>query len=294
MLRRVLPSAVIASASAQTRNSLVVHRPKADINLGKFDFNEEYSNSRNISGRAPDHSIEEYRKTFWRIDEYARRSEKFIQDQGAFYLPALDYPPHEGVAPLMSPHQLRVHYDRHHRAYVDKLNQLVAADPSLKGLQLDDIINRSRNDASKAVLFNQAAQHYNHCFFWKSIHPHGSNCPPDLEAALVAQYGGMDKFQQTFKDAALGLFGSGWVFLVYNHNLRRFDIHSYGNAACPLGVQGITPLLCVDVWEHAYYVDYENSRANFLAKYFEVVDWHWAERHWKRSTGQHYDEMKWS
>lgn len=293
LLRRVIPtSAVLVSAASQTRNSMVVFKPKADINLGKFNINDEYNIGRNVSGRGPQTSVEDIRKISFRADEYMRRAEKQIQSQGAFYLPTLDYPPHLGVMPLLSPHQLRVHYDRHHRAYVNKLNELVAADPALQSFQLDEIINRTRSDPSKAVLFNQAAQHFNHCFFWKSITPHGTHCPPDLLAALSEQYGSLDKFEKAFTDAALGLFGSGWVFLVYDHSMKGFDIVSYGNAACPLGEQNITPLLCVDVWEHAYYIDYENSRANFLAKFFEVADYHWAERHWKRSTGQPYEEMK--
>lgn len=295
LFRRALPStAVIVSSASQTRNSLVVHRPKADINLGKFNINDAYNESFGASGRMPDNSMEEYRKTYFRLDEFARRAENQIRSQGAFHLPMLDYPPHAGVMPLLSGHQLRVHYFRHHQAYIDKLNQLVAADPSLQELGLDDIINRTRGDSSKAVLFNQAAQHYNHCFFWKSIAPHGTHCPPDLQAALSEQYGSLEKFQQAFKDAALNLFGSGWVFLVYDHAGRRFDILSYGNAACPLGLPSITPLLCVDVWEHAYYIDYENSRANFMAKFFDVADYHWAERNWKRSTGQEYNEFKFS
>jgi Fe-Mn family superoxide dismutase len=124
--------------------------------------------------------------------------------------------------------------------------------------------------------------------------PHGSNVPPDLEKALVEQFGSLGNFQTAFSQAALGLFGSGWVYLVLDRRTARFDIMSYSNAGCPLATPSLVPLLCIDVWEHTYYVDYENDRAKYISKYFDCVDWDWIERGWKRGLGMPYDEMKWS
>ncbi|EAN80527.1 superoxide dismutase, putative [Trypanosoma brucei brucei TREU927] len=276
---------------ASLRSGLVMHTPKADIVLGRFNYMDQYNEFRNRSGRAPDYYVEKHRDTYWRVDEYIRRAENYLQSQGFFFLPTLEFPWYKGCLPLLSSYQIRLHYGRHHRSYVEKLNQLIEGTP-LYGLNLDEIIVRSHGDESLAGVYNSAAQHYNHCFYWKCIQPYGSNIPPDLKAAVEQQYSSVEAFQKTFTDAGLGLFGSGWVYWVYDKRGCCFDVIAYSNAGCPLTNADHVPLLCVDVWEHAYYVDYENDRAQFLSKYFDVVDWHWAERHWKRATGQDYYEMK--
>ena len=288
-------AAVAASAigEAKREHGFMMHLPKADINLGKFNFNDQYNEFRNRSGRVPDYTVEKYRKSFWRIDEYIRRSEKHLAEQGFFYLPTLEFPWYKGCMPLFSSYQLRLHYGRHHRAYVEKLNKLIEG-TELYGQQLNEIIIKSAVDPKLAGVYNNAAQHYNHCFFWKCITPHGSNIPPDLEGALALQFGSVANFQAAFSTAALGLFGSGWVYLVFDRRTERFDIVSYANAGCPLVAPQLQPLLCIDVWEHTYYVDYENDRAKFVSKYFDCVDWHWAERGWKKARGLPYEEMKWS
>lgn len=299
LLRRAsLPSTLTllppTALSVATRGGgLTMHTPKADIPMGQFNFMDHYNQFRDRSGRVPDHYVDKYRKTYWRIDEYIRRCEGYVQSQGFFYLPALDFPWYKGCMPLFSSYQLRVHYARHHRAYVDKLNQLIEGTP-LYGLELDELIERCGNDSSLIGVKNNACQHFNHSFFWKCLQPVGTNIPPDLEAALVEQYDSLDKLKEAFLSAALSLFGSGWVYLVYRTSTKKFDIVSYSNAECPLeDPNEVTPLLCVDMWEHAYYVDYANDRAQYLSKFFDVVDWHWAERHWKRKTGQEYHDMKW-
>nr|CCC96065.1 unnamed protein product [Trypanosoma congolense IL3000] len=273
------------------RGGLAMHTPKSDIVLGRFNFMDQYNEFRNRSGRAPDYYVEKYRDTYWRVDEYIRRAENYIRSQGFFFLPTLEFPWYKGCLPLLSSYQIRLHYSRHHRNYVERLNQLIEGTP-LYGLNLDEIITRSFNDESLVGVYNNAAQHYNNCFYWKCIQPYGSNIPPDLKTALEEQYGSVEAFQKAFTDAGLGLFGSGWVYCIYDKRVGRFDITALSNAGCPLTNPDHVPLLCVDVWEHAYYVDYENDRAKFLSKYFDVVDWHWAERHWKRATGQEYYEMK--
>ncbi|KAG8343723.1 Iron manganese superoxide dismutases alpha hairpin domain [Trypanosoma vivax] len=290
-----LPSISLTSlgVALQTslRTGLVMHTPKADLVLGPFSFMEQYNEFRNRSGRVPDYNVEKYRDTYWRVDEYIRRAENYIRSQGFFFLPTLEFPWYKGCLPLLSSYQIRLHYGRHHREYVEKLNQLIEGTP-LYGRNLDEIIKHSHGDESLIGVYNSAAQHYNHCFYWKCIQPYGSNIPPDLKAAVEQQYGSLEDFQKAFVDAALGLFGSGWVYWIYDKRAEKFDIVSLPNAGCPLTNSDAVALLCVDVWEHAYYVDYENNRAQFLSKYFDVVDWHWAERHWKRATGQEYYEMK--
>mmetsp|Transcript_7838 Transcript_7838/g.8806 ORF Transcript_7838/g.8806 Transcript_7838/m.8806 type:complete len:301 (+) Transcript_7838:83-985(+) len=286
--------ALVASPSpvmTQARSSMPNHTPKADIPLGRFNYVDQYNEFRHRSGRVPDYDAQKYRDTYWRADEYSRRAEAFIQNQGFFYLPTLEFPWYKGCMPLFSSYQIRVHYSRHHRAYVDKLNKLIEGTP-FYGLNLDEIIVKSAGDAANVAIFNNAAQHYNHCFFWKCIQPFGSNIAPDLAAALEQQYGSVDAFKKRFIDAGLSLFGSGWVYLVFDVKAKKFDILSYSNAGCPLASNETIPLLCADVWEHTYYIDYENDRSAYLNKYFDVVDWHWAERHWKRATSQPYEEMK--
>lgn len=284
-------AAAACSPSFSARTGLVMHTPKADVQMGRFNFMEQYNEFRNLSGRVPDQYVEKYRSTYWRVDEYIRRSENYLQSQGFFYLPTLEFPWYKGCMPLMSSYQIRVHYGRHHRAYVEKLNQLIEG-TDLYGLPLNDIIVKSSNDRQLQGVFNNAAQHFNHSFFWKCIQPCGSNIPPDLSAAVAAQYGSVEQFEDLFLNVAQNLFGSGWVYWVYDKRANSFDIIAYSNAGCPLVNYDLVPLLCVDVWEHAYYIDYENNRAQYLSKYFDVVDWHWAERHWKRATNQEYHEMK--
>lgn len=283
-------SALCCSTQQSRNNSLVVLKPKKDINLGGFDFEREMQEFRETSPRVDMNVVSDFRKAYWRADEYMRRSEEHLKTQGFFYLPIIDFPFYKGCMPLMSGYQFRVHYHRHHRAYVDKLNAMVEG-TKYYGMHLDELIHSTKDDPAQQGLFNNAAQHYNHMFFWKSIEPHGSNMPPDLLAAVVDQYGSLDKFQAAFTDAAMKLFGSGWVYWVYDLKAQQFDLVSYSNAGCPLSDINLVPLITCDVWEHAYYIDYENNRSKYVSRFFDVVDYHWAERNWKRGRGEKYDEM---
>lgn len=289
----VLALASVSSAMMMDqRRHLGVHLPKADIWMGNFSINREYNEFRNRSGRVPDHNFEKYRALYWRVDEAARRSERHLQDQGYFFLPTLDFGIYKGCAPLFSAKQMRLHFYCHHRAYVESLNTLIK-DTTYLGKSLDEIIKSANHDPSAAAIYNNAAQHYNHMFFWKTIQPWGANMPPDLESAINHQYGNLDGLKQALGDAAMNFFGSGWVWWVWDSKLGKFDILSMPGAGCPITLQGVTPLLCMDLWEHTYYTDYENLRAKYVENFWQVVDWHWAERHWKRATGQPYEEMKW-
>jgi len=294
MLRRLSCSTVIGSsalaATAQVR-CIGVHLPKADIIMDKFEINREMNEFRARMGRVPDHKMENYRKLYWRLDETARRAERFVQNQGFFHMPTLDFPIFKGCQPLMSAQQLRIHFGRHHRLYIEKLNNLIKG-TQYDGMRLDDIIRRSANDEDTAI-FNNAAQHYNHCFFWKNITPWGVNIPPDFKAAIEAQYGSWEIFQEEFEKKSMAHFGSGWIWLVYDGHKKKFEILALKNAGCPLTMSNTTPLLVLDAWEHAWYVDYENEKAKYVKNFFKVADFHWAERHWKRATNQQYHDMKW-
>jgi Fe-Mn family superoxide dismutase len=296
MLRRIgLTTSTPAAAATcwQQQRSIGVHLPKSEIVLDKFDINREMNEFRARTGRVPDHKMENYRKLYWRLDEVARRTERYIQNQGFFHLPILEFPVYKGCPPLMSAQQLRTHYGRHHRLYVDKLNELIKG-TQYEGQNLDEIIKRSAEDNNNDVaIFNNAAQHYNHCFFWKCITPWGVNAPPDFQAAIEAQYGSWQAFQDEFEAKAMAHFGSGWIWLVYDGVAKKFDILAMANAGCPLTLNLKTPLLVLDAWEHAWYIDYENEKAKFVKAFLKVADYHWAERHWKKMTDQPYNEMKW-
>jgi Fe-Mn family superoxide dismutase len=192
----------------------------------------------------------------------------------------------------MSAEQLRLHYGRHHRAYVDKLNKLVVG-TMFEGMPLDEIIRKTADDSSQQAIFNNAAQHYNHSFFWKSIQPWGSNMPPDVTVQLEKDYGSVADFEKQFCAAAMNHFGSGWVWAAWDSTTEKIEIVTTANAGTLLPSETQTALIVLDVWEHAWYNDFENEKAKYVNNYFATVDWHWFERHWKRATKQDYYEMKW-
>jgi Fe-Mn family superoxide dismutase len=183
-----------------------------------------------------------------------------------FTLPELPYSK-DALLPHISAETLDFHYDKHHRAYVTKLNELVAADPALAGKSLEDLIR-----TTSGAVFNQAAQDYNHTFYWHSMKPQGGGEPPPaLRAAIDEAFGSVSAFKEKFSAAAVGQFGSGWVWLVKN-GAGGLEIVQTSNAGCPL-TEGKTPLLTCDVWEHAYYIDYRNARAKYVAAWWDVVSW---------------------
>lgn len=291
MRRLATGSALALLQHQQHRGGFNAHKPKTDVELGSFDHNKEYLNFLAQNGRVVEHDAQRLRKVYFRLDELWRRGEAAFKKEGFFYMPTLDFPIYRGLTPLFSARQLYLHYDKHHRAYVERLNKLIIG-TRFYGKHLDELIISTHNDAEHAAIYNNAAQHFNHSFFWKGLAPNGSQIPPDLERALVAQYGSLQEFEKTFINAALGHFGSGWVYWVWDTSVLKFDIISLGNADTPLTTPHVKPLLACDVWEHAYYQDYENDRAKYMSRFFACVDYHWAERHWKRATGQEYHEVR--
>ena len=193
----------------------------------------------------------------------------------AFELPPLPYAPN-ALEPHMSANTFSFHHAKHHQAYVTNLNNLIKDTP-LADKSLEDIIMATASDASKAGVFNNAAQVWNHTFFWNSMKPQGGGAPSgDLAAKIDAAFGSLAKFKDEFKAAAVGQFGSGWAWLVLDGS--ELKIVKTGNAGTPM-TSGQKALLTVDVWEHAYYLDYQNRRPDFVQTFLDhLVNWDFAAK----------------
>jgi len=188
----------------------------------------------------------------------------------AFELPPLPYP-HNALAERgMCQETLELHHDKHHQAYVTALNGFVEKDPQLQGKSLEEIIKLSHAKAEMAPVFNNAGQHWNHIIFWENMSPNGGRIPGKLEQKINEDLGGVQKFKDDFKTAAVGQFGSGWAWLV--HDGSGLSIVSTANQDNPVS-DGQTPILGVDVWEHAYYLKYNNRRPDYLDAWWNVVNW---------------------
>lgn len=192
-----------------------------------------------------------------------------------FTLPELPYAI-DALAPAISRETLEFHWGKHHQTYVNNLNNLVeGTDWAEKSLE--DIIL-----GAEGGLFNNAAQVYNHTFFWSSMTPQGGGEPKGaLKDALVATWGSVEAFVKAFSDAAAGNFGSGWTWLVKDAD-GKLSILNTSNADTPIR-HGLTPLLTIDVWEHAYYIDYRNARPTFIKAFFEkLVNWAFVEENFAK------------
>jgi Fe-Mn family superoxide dismutase len=191
----------------------------------------------------------------------------------SFTLPELPYP-EDALAPVISARTLSLHHGKHHKAYIDKTNELVSG-TKLEGQTLEHIIMATAGRSDQAELFNNAAQAWNHAFYWRSMKPRGGGKPPAALAAQIdAAFGGIDAFRKQFANAAVKEFGSGWAWLVGDgHTLK---IVKTSNAELPL-TKGQTPLLAIDVWEHAYYIDYQNKRPDYVAAVIDkLLNWEFA------------------
>ncbi len=191
----------------------------------------------------------------------------------AFELPRLPYPK-TALEPHMSEKTLDVHHDGHHRAYVTKLNSLIADSP-LRSKSLETIIRETAADASKTSIFNNGAQVWNHTFFWKSMKPNGGGAPVgDLAQRIARDFGSLEKFKTAFKQSAIEQFGSGWAWLVTDKG--ELKVTKTSNAMTPIAL-GQTPIIACDVWEHAYYLDYQNRRGDFVQAFLDkLLNWDFA------------------
>jgi superoxide dismutase, Fe-Mn family len=180
----------------------------------------------------------------------------------------------DALAPVISANTLEFHYGKHHKTYVETANKLIAG-TDLAEASLEEIIKKTAGDASRAGIFNNAAQVWNHSFYWQSLKPNGGGMPTGAVAAkITAAWGEYGKFAEELKNAGLTQFGSGWAWLVVEGD--QLKITKTANADTPLA-HGVKPLLTIDVWEHAYYLDYQNRRADYLSAVIEkLLNWDFA------------------
>lgn len=187
----------------------------------------------------------------------------------AFKLPELPYAM-DALAPHISAETLEFHYGKHHNAYLTKLNAAVEGTPNAEKT-LEEIVK-----TSSGGLFNNAAQVWNHTFYWNSLSPNGGGEPKGrLADEIKKSFGSFAEFKAKFSDAAATQFGSGWAWLVKNQD-GSLSIEQTSNAGCPL-TNNQKPLLTCDVWEHAYYIDYRNARPNYIESFWKLVNWDFAE-----------------
>lgn len=197
----------------------------------------------------------------------------------AITLPDLPYA-RTALAPHISEQTLDFHYGKHHQAYVDNLNKMIDGTPHADA-SLKEIIKDSAGDAGKAGVFNNSAQVWNHTFYWKSMKPNGGGAPTgDVAKAIDDAFGSYDKFKDEFAAAGATQFGSGWAWLVAKDG--KLEVRKTPNAETPLTDAGVTPLLTMDVWEHAYYLDFQNKRPAYIESFLDnLVNWDFANENLK-------------
>ena len=187
-----------------------------------------------------------------------------------FELPELPFDK-GALIPVISEETLEYHWGKHHAAYVNNLNKLIDG-TEFTNMDLETIIKKADGG-----IFNNAAQTWNHTFFWNSLSSNGGGKPGgDLLAAIERDFGSFDNFKSKFSTAAATLFGSGWAWFVKNDD-GKLEIMQASNAGTPL-TTGKKAILTIDVWEHAYYIDYRNARPKFIEKYWDIVNWNNAEK----------------
>jgi Fe-Mn family superoxide dismutase len=197
---------------------------------------------------------------------------------GPFTLPKLPWD--EGALdPVISARTIQFHHGKHHKAYVDKTNELVAGTP-MAGMPLEEVV-RAADKEKNQKLFNNAAQAWNHAFFWNCLAPRGGKPSGDIARRIDSDLGGLESFGRNFAKAAVEQFGSGWAWLVDRGG--KLEIIATSNAGTPL-TMGATPILTLDVWEHAYYLDYQNRRPDFAdAVIGKLLDWEFAAENLSKS-----------
>ena len=191
-----------------------------------------------------------------------------------FILPSLNYAKN-ALDPAMSVETLDLHHSKHHQTYVTNLNNLIKG-TTLENDTLEDIVKKTANDASKAAIFNNAGQHYNHILFWQCMRPGGGGrMPGKLEKKIIETFGTVEKFKEDFIQAGVAQFGSGWAWLSLKGD--QLVISKTANGSNPL-VDNLKPIFGCDVWEHAYYVDYKNRRPDYLKAFVEkLANWEFVE-----------------
>ncbi len=199
---------------------------------------------------------------------------------GIFILPALPYG-ESALEPVISAKTLGFHYGKHHRGYVNKLNELISG-TKFAGLKLEEIIEQTAGKAENAGIFNNAAQVWNHTFYWNSLSPNGGGKPAGMIGKKIeADFGSYENFVQQFSEIGTAQFGSGWVWLVEDGGTLK--IVKTANAENPISQKKGKPILVLDVWEHAYYLDYQNRRSDHLKTMIDkLINWEFVEKNLSR------------
>lgn len=194
---------------------------------------------------------------------------------GPFTLPPLPYAD-DALSPVISANTIGFHYGKHHQGYVNNLNQMVAGSP-MADQSLEAVVRAAAGKSDQAAIFNNAAQVWNHTFYWNSLKPKGGGKPTGALAELIEKsFGGYDQFKTEFAKAATGQFGSGWAWLVKEGD--KLAVTKTGNADTPIA-HNQQPLLTIDVWEHAYYLDYQNRRADYVNAVLDsLINWDFAAK----------------
>ena len=193
----------------------------------------------------------------------------------SFTLPKLPYE-ENALEPVISARTLSFHHGKHHAGYVAKLNELIEGSPYV-GRPLDEVVTRSAKDPAAKAIFNNAAQAWNHDFYWRSMRPQGGGTPGStLRDAIERDIGGLAEFRTAFAKAAAGEFGSGWAWLIAEGGILKVVATPDGDDLLPTSA---TPLLTLDVWEHAYYLDYQNRRPDYIAAWLDkLINWDFAAK----------------
>ncbi len=188
------------------------------------------------------------------------------------------------LEPYMSAETLEFHHGKHHAGYVNFVNDYISKDSSFASKSLEEIIKISYNDAKLKPLFNNAGQMFNHNEFWPMLKKNdGPKLPGMLEEQIKKDFGSFEGFKENFTTAGKTLFGSGWVWMVFNQG--RLEIRQYANGGCPVP-DGLSPVLGCDVWEHSYYIDYRNRRPDYLDAFIDhMVNWEYIEHKLKQAKG---------
>lgn len=194
-------------------------------------------------------------------------------------LPELPYAL-DALAPVMSADTLNYHYGKHLQTYFDNVNRMIEGSP-FADMKLKDMITKAQG-----ALYNNAAQAFNHIIFFKQLTPTPTTISPLLTQALVARFGSVDAFKSEFSNAAAALFGSGWVWLALDAN-NVLQIVPEPNAGNPI-TRNMRPLMCIDVWEHAYYLDYQNRRGDYIKNFWNLVNWDYIEKRMQDKNYQLY------
>jgi Fe-Mn family superoxide dismutase len=212
------------------------------------------------------------------VEATESRANSTLQN-GSIGLPPLPYS-EEALEPVISREIMKFHYEKHHAGYVEKTNRLLQQS-NLRGKSLEEIIQQA-----SGPLFNNAAQVWNHTFFWNCMKPGGSTLNAGgLMNSINNCFGSFDEFKTTFSKAGEDLFGSGWVWLIKEPG-GNLKVEGRSNAGTPIK-DGLPALLTLDVWEHAYYLDYKNERKKFIAKFWSIVNWDFVQNNFERAETKH-------